>query len=137
MAKFLTEEWVERVKENAFKVFAEGVTPTKLSLTLVEVYEECDDDRMNDYIWEKCVLKDGVLQSIEIGTDEDDTPDGDYVIYGTQESYVKVLDGSVPLAKAAISGMFQIDGNMLKMMKLLGIYEKVMDCKRDNGNTEW
>lgn len=137
MAKFLTEEWCERFKENGFKVFGPGVTPTKLSLTMVEVYENCDEDRMNDYIWEKCVLKDGVLQSIEFGTDEDDQPDGDYVIYGDQDAYVKVLDGSVPLAKAAISGMFQIDGNLLKMMKLLNTYEKVMDCKRDNGNTEW
>ena len=51
--------------------------------------------------------------------------------------HVKVLDGTVALEKAAVSGMFQIEGNMLKMMKLLGAYKQVIDLKRLDGTTTY
>lgn len=135
MAKFLTQEWWDEIVPVAKDKFSAGKTPTKLSMTLVEVYEECDDDAIGEYIWSKYVLDNGVLVSAEYGTDEDDTPEGDYVIYGTAESYAKVLRGDVPLPKAAVSGMFQIEGNMLKAMKMLGTYMEVINVKKNDGKT--
>lgn len=137
MAKFLTQEWWDTVIPKGSDMFSEGKTPSKLTLSLCEVYEDVPEDRIGEYVWTKYVLEKGVLKSAEWGTDEDDTPDADYVIYGDYDAYVKVLSGEVPLAKAAISGMFQIDGNMLKGMKMLGTYAKLMEIKQDGGATEW
>lgn len=137
MSKFLSQEWFDDIKPKAFTKFCKGNDITSLTMVLVEVYEDCPDHAINDYIWTKYTLDKGELTAFEYGTDEDDCPEGTYVIYGTYESYVKVLKGDVALAKAAISGMFQIDGNMLKGMRMLGTYSKVMDLKNDNGNTTY
>lgn len=138
MALMLTKEWDELAKAKAYDLFsAEKTKFPKLSMTLVEVYEDVPEGRINDYIWYKYSLKNGVLTEWEYGTEEDDTPEGDYTIFGDYDAYVKVLDGTVALEKAAVSGMFQIEGNMLKMMKLLGAYKQVIDIKRCDGTTTY
>ncbi|MBQ8062843.1 MAG: hypothetical protein IJ720_06750 [Clostridia bacterium] len=138
MALMLTKEWNDLAEAKAYDLFsAEKTKFPKLSLKVVEVYENVPDDRMGEYVWYAYTLKNGVLTAWEYGTDEDDTPDGDYIIFGDYDAYVKVLDGSVALEKAAVSGMFQIEGNMLKMMKLLGCYKLVMDIKRLDGTTTY
>lgn len=138
MALMLTNEWDKLAEAKAYDLFsAEKTKFPKLSLTLVEVYEDVPEGRMGETVWYAYTLKNGVLTAWEHGLDEDDMPEGDYVIYGDYDAYVKVLDGTVALEKAAVSGMFQIEGNMLKMMKLLGCYKLVIDIKRLDGTTTY
>lgn len=140
MAKMLTQEWNDLAQAKAEKIFSEAETKfPKLTLSLTEVYEEVPDGTLAEdgYIWYNYGLKNGVLTGWTYGTDEDDMPEADYVIFGDYDAYVKVLDRTVALEKAAVSGMFQIEGNMLKMMKLLGAYKEVLEIKRLDDTTEY
>lgn len=138
MALMLTKEWNDLAEAKAKDIFSKEKTKfPKLSLTLVEVYEEVPEGRMGETVWYAYTLTNGVVTDWQYGTDENDLPDGDYVIYGDYDAYVQVLDGTVPLEKAAVSGMFQIEGNMLKMMKLLGGYKGLIDVKRLDGTTTY
>lgn len=135
--KFLTDEWIAAFEKRAKEVFSEYDTPTTLTVTLVETYENVPQLGGKDF-WHLYAIEDGVIEELDHGNDKADIPaDADFVTYCPYDLVVKIMTGEVSTPRAMLSGEIKMKGNMARAMKMLGTYNTLQDLKRLGGETEW
>lgn len=133
--KFLTEEWFAEFKPFVLDTFSAGKTPSKVTLTLCELYS--DVPQVGGDCWLYYNFKDGVVTECSRGVGKNTAPDADYVTDASYETVVKLMTGEMASAKALLKGLVKLKGNVTKALKLVSTHDVVDDCKRLGGKTEW
>ncbi len=124
--KFLSKEWLEG---HQALLQAEFSKKSRVKTKLVEIYEDCPDGKTR---WIYYSLKDGLLE--EFKSDEgNDLPEATFRCYGKYESYVKVLTGEISPKASLMDGTFTLEGNMMKALAMLGVYNRISKCKDVEG----
>lgn len=127
---FLSEEWFETMKERT----AENLSrPGKVSVTYCEVYTDCPGE--HDTVWIDATVRDSVLQDMTMGYGADTIPQADYVCTGTCRDHAAVTRGEINDKAALLSGKFKLQGNMVRALKLIGIYNAFTEGKKVPGTT--
>ena len=124
--KFLSAEWMKKHEELLKKEFS---TDGRVSAKLIEIYEDCPDGKTR---WIYYGLKDGQFEELRYG-DGSGYPEATFVSSGKYVDYVKVEKGEVSAKAALMGGTFTLQGNMLKALSMIGIYNRVMKCKQFEG----
>lgn len=135
--KFLTDEWIAAFEKRAREVFSEDDTPTSLTVTLVETYENVPQLGGKDF-WHLYAIEGGVIDELDHGNDKADIPaDAAFVTFCPYDLVVKIMTGEVSTPRAMLSGEIKMKGNLTRAMKMLGTYNTLQDLKRLDGETEW
>ena len=134
--KFLTEEWTEEFIALAKDTFSPEKTPSKVTLTLCECYNNVPHFG-GETVWYNYTFKNGVCESIERGMGRANAPAADYTSDADYDFFVKTMTGEMSTAKALTSGKIKLKGNLMKALKLLDTHNVITECKRLNGKTEW
>lgn len=133
--KFLTEEWFAEFKPCVLDTFSAGKTPSKVTLTLCEMYS--DVPQVGGDMWLFYNFKDGVVTDCSRGLGKDTAPAADYTTDASYETVVKLMTGEMASAKALLKGLVKLKGNVTKALKLVATHDVLDDCKRLGGKTEW
>lgn len=72
--KFLSNEWIEEFESKARAVFSEDNTPSTLTVTLIECYENVPQLDGKDF-WHLYDIEDGVIAELAHGYDKNEIPD--------------------------------------------------------------
>ncbi len=107
MAKYLTQEWLDKQRELA-QEFPERPGATARMQYHVTGGPEGDID----YFW---VLENGTLLQSELGQD----PDADFTLTLSYDDSVKIQKGELDPNAAFMQGRMKVTGNMGKLMSLL------------------
>ena len=135
--KFLSNEWIEEFESKARAVFSEDNTPSTLTVTLVECYENVPQLDGKDF-WHLYDIEDGVIVELAHGYDKDEIPgDADFTTFCPYDLVVKIMTGQISTPRAMIGGSIKMKGNMVRAMKMMDTYNILQDLKRLNGETEW
>ena len=134
--KFLTEEWGNEFTAFVKDRFSPGKTPSKLTLTLCECYNNVPHCG-GDAVWFMNTLKDGVIESVVRGTGRANAPAADYTSDADYDLFVKTMTGEISTAKALTTGKIKLKGNLMRALKLLDTHNIITECKRLGGKTEW
>ena len=134
--KFLTDEWTAEFEKRAKDIFAEGKSPTQLTVKLVECYENVPQLDGRDF-WHMYSMEDGVIEELSHGYDKADIPaDADFVTYCPYSIVKQIMSGEVSTPRAMLSGQIKMKGNMVRAMKMLETYNILQDLKRLGGEME-
>lgn len=135
--KFLSEEWRAEFEKRVKEIFAEGSSPTKISVKLLECYKNVPQLDGMDF-WHAYEWEDGVLVELEHGSDMATIPkDADFKSIGSYEMIVKILTGELDSSAAIITGAVQFNGNLVKAMPLMATYGTIQKLKCLDGNIEF
>lgn len=135
--KFLSNEWIEEFESKARAVFSEDNTPSTLTVTLVECYENVPQLDGKDF-WHLYDIEDGVIAELAHGYDKNEIPDGaDFTTFCPYDLVVKIMTGQISTPRAMLGGDIKMKGNMVRAMKMMDTYNVLQDLKRLNGETEW
>lgn len=125
---FLSDEWFEEMKDRTGQRLSR---PGKVDVTYCEVYTDCPGSEKERWIYG--VVRDSILQDMTMGTGTH--PDADYVCTGTCADHAAVTKGEINDKAALLSGKFKLKGNMMKALKLIGIYNAFTEGKKVPGTT--
>ena len=120
--KFLSEEWFAAHE----KKIREVLTPGKACTEMTELYRNCPDGRT---VWIYYKIENGLLADIRMGEGEATLPKATFGGSGDYSSYVKSAKGELNAVKAISQGYFKFNGNLLKALPMLDIYNKVNAAK--------
>jgi len=112
MAKFLSQEWMERAKELA----ADFPETPGATVRLQQVVTGGPDGEVTYYR----VIENGKTLKQSLGED----PDADVTLTNSYEDAVKVMKGELDANAAFMQGRVKVTGNMAKIMSLIPLTAK-------------
>jgi putative sterol carrier protein len=112
MAKFLSQEWMERAKELA----ADFPETPGATVRLQQVVTGGPDGEVKYYR----VIENGKTLEQTLGED----PDADVTLSNSYEDAVKVMKGELDANAAFMQGRVKVTGNMAKIMSLIPLTAK-------------
>ena len=112
MAKYLTQEWMDRAKELA----ADFPETPGASVRMQQVVTGAPDGEVKYYT----VIEYGKTLEQSLGED----PQAEVTLTNSYEDAVKILTGELDASAAFMQGRVKVTGNMAKMMGLLPLSNK-------------
>ncbi len=120
--KFISKEWMDAHEKLLNEEFNKK---GRVNVQLVEIYEDCPDGTTR---WIYYHLKDGVVEEFKSG-EGTELPEATFRSYGKYESYVKIQTGEISPKASLMDGTFTLEGNMMKALAMLGVYNRIQKCK--------
>lgn len=135
--KFLSDEWINNFETKAKEIFSEAGSPSKLTVKLVECYENVPHLNGKDF-WHMYDIEDGVLLELDHGYDKNEIPnDADFITFCPYDLVKKIMLKQVSTPRAMLSGQIKMKGNMARAMKMMDTYNILQDLKRLDNTVEF
>ena len=112
MAKYLSQEWMDRAKELA----ADFPETPGASVRMQQVVTGAPDGEVKYYT----VIENGKTLEQSLGED----PQADVTLTNSYEDAVKIMKGELDANAAFMQGKVKVTGNMAKMMSLMPLASK-------------